>query len=139
MKIEEILAKSVINNIPEGWCHHCRKPISNYRKGMKFCSETCRYNHYHFGLTKPKYMNHKYMNIYLGEGVEKGAGRRCCGVVKGSMAAYTSKWSDPVPLTNQNIQKSICNDMYGIFLCNGTRLKKEEAIMLAEYLGKLNV
>lgn len=139
MNIEEVLLKAISNNIPEGHCYHCRKPILNHRKGMKFCSETCRYDHYHNGFTKPKYMNHKYMKIYLGKGIERGQGKRCGGMIKGGMAVYTSQWSNPVPLTNKNIQESICSEMYGISLCNGTILEKEEALMLAKYLQKLNV
>lgn len=139
MTIEEVLAKAMGNNIPEGYCYHCRKPISNYRKGIKFCSATCKYDHYNYGYTKPKYMNHKYMRIYLGFGPVKGSGRLGGGGTRGSMGEGEHRWSTPVLLMRNNIENAPIRQCYGIMLGNGMILKEDEALILADYLENLSV
>lgn len=138
MNIEEVLQKATKYDIPKGYCYYCKKKIPEYREGKKFCNEYCRYEHKRYKYTSPHYANHKFMRIYLGERIERGQGKRIGGLVKGGMAAYVSYWTDPVPVNINNISKSL--KLYPkIALCNGVILTKEEAIMLAEYLEKLNV
>lgn len=139
MNIEEVLLKAISNNIPEGHCYHCRKPIQNYKMNKKFCSELCKHDHYYWGYTKPKFMNHKYMRIYLGFGPSKGVGRLGGGGTRGAMGEGEYRWSDPVPLTRNNIENTPIRQCYGIMLANEVLLKEEEALILADYLEKLNV
>lgn len=136
MTIEEVLKKATKNNIPEGYCFHCKKPISNYRKGKKFCSKNCSRDHLHYKYVPPKFLSHKYMKVYLGKFVEKGQGKRCGYMTLGGMSAPVDVWSEPVPLTIENIQRSIKINPE-VYLCNETTLNYEEALMLADYL-KIN-
>lgn len=132
MNIEEVLAKATKSNISEGYCYQCRKPIGNSRKGRKFCSKSCKQEFYSYRNVKPKYMCHKYMEIYLGRMPERRRGNN--PRIFGAMSEYTHQFSGPVLLIPENISKSLCADMYGISLCNGAILTKEEALLLADYL-----
>ncbi len=135
LEINQVLKKAMADNIPKRHCYYCKKPITN-KRAKYYCHPNCAYDANKYSI-KAKYKNHKYMYIYLGQGYDKGQGRRCGGMILGSMSAAQDMWSEPVLLTRENIQKSIWGSCSKINLCNSAWLSEGEAALLADYLSEI--
>lgn len=133
LDIETVIKKAMYENTPKGHCSHCKKLITDKRK-KHYCSGNCAYDSNKYGV-KAKYRNHKYMYIYLGTGYSRGQGRRSGSMILGAMSVAQDMWSDPVPVTKENVKRSLSMHSQKINLCNSAWLSTSEALLLAEYLN----
>lgn len=137
MGILQILKEVQKDNVPEGCCSHCKKPMDNANKTQKYHSQ-CVWDAKKYGV-KAKFKNHTYMHVYLGTGYDRGQGKRSGSMVKGAMSVAQDQWSDPVPVTVENVKRSLNAHKYKINLCNGAWVNAKDAMILAKYLDEKRV
>ncbi len=137
MGIKKILTTIIKHNVPEGFCFECRRPMDNSNKTKKYHS-TCVYDNNKYGI-KAKFKNHTYMYVYLGTGYSSGQGKRCGSMVLGAMSVAEDLWSPPVPVTIENVNRSLNAHKSKINLCNGAWVSAKDALLLAKYFDNIRL
>lgn len=134
MGIKKILKEVQKSNVPDGCCSHCRKPMDGANKTQKY-HEQCVWDAKKYGI-KAKFKNHTYMYVYLGTGYDSGQGKRSGSMIKGAMSVAQDQWSSPVPVTVENVKRSLNAHAAKINLCNGAWVTAKDALLLAKYLDE---
>ena len=137
MGIIQLLKEVQKDNVKDGCCFYCRKPMQNSNKTQKYHSQ-CVYDANKYGI-KAKFKNHMYMYIYLGTSYKKGQGKRSGSMVKGAMSVAEDMWSSPVKVTMDNVMQSLGNHGEKINLCNGAWVTAKDALILAKYFDENNI
>ena len=131
--ITDLLHKVSVNNWEPGFCPICYKQLSIRREKFGYCSKECKKQDPN--PNDLKYRTHRYMNICFGRALDREPKKRGRPSKK-KRKKPPLQWSNPVRLTEENINLSRMTNIEGggIFLCNEIVITKKEALILAKYI-----